>query len=352
MRDGELSVRGLEAEAGEFRLAEVDLSAAGGEYLVILGPTGAGKTILLEAIAGMRRIRRGKIILSGEDVTHLPPEKRGIGFVYQDYALFPHLSAFDNIAFGLRLRRVKRPEVDRRVRAISRLIGIEDLLPRAIDGLSGGEKQRVALARALVISPRALLLDEPLSALDPQYREELQRVLARIHRELSPTTVHVTHDFEEAVSLGDRVAVMEGGKIVQAGTVHEIFRRPNSPFVARFVGARNVFSGEVIEGEDEEAKFRVDGAAISVVTDLRGPAHAAVRPEDILISRAPLQSSARNSFRGRITEIVDRGMISYVRVNVPPEFICAITRQSITQMDLNAGMEVYISFKASAVHVF
>ena len=352
MRAGELSVLGLEVKAGEFRLDGIDLSASGGEYLVILGPTGAGKTILLEAIAGIRRVRQGKIILSGEDVTHLPPERRGIGFVYQDYALFPHLSAFGNIAFGLRLRRVKRPEIDRRVRAMARLIGIEDLLPRAIAGLSGGEKQRVALARALVVSPRALFLDEPLSALDPQHREELQRVLARIHREISPTTVHVTHDFEEAVSLGDRIAVMEGGRIVQAGTVHEIFRRPNSPFVARFVGARNVFAGKVIAGEGGEAKFIIDGAAVSVVTDLRGPAHAAVRPEDILISRAPLQSSARNSFRGRITEIVDRGMISYVRVNVPPEFICAVTRQSVAQMDLNAGMEVYISFKASAVHVF
>ncbi len=352
MRDERLSVRGLEVEAGQFRLSGIDISAAAGEYLVLLGPTGAGKTILLETIAGLRRVRRGEIKLNGEDVTHLPPERRNIGFVYQDYALFPHLPVSDNIAFGLRLHREGRTEIERKVRWISSLIGISDLLPRRIDGLSGGERQRVALARALVLSPRALLLDEPLGALDPQYREELQQVLSRLHRELSPTTVHVTHDFEEAISLGDRVAVMEGGRIVQEGSVDEIFRRPASPFVARFVGARNVFPGEVIPEEGGGSEFVTNGVRLAVVTDITGPAHAAVRPEDILISHAPLSSSARNSMHGRITEIIDRGMVVYVRVTVPPDFVCAITRQSLAQMDLRLGMEVYISFKASAVHVF
>lgn len=352
MKDARLSVRGLEVEAGKFRLSGVDLSAAAGEYLVLLGPTGAGKTVLLETIAGLRRVRRGEVRLNGEDVTHLPPERRKIGFVYQDYALFPHLPVSKNIAFGLRLRREGKTEIERKVRWISSLIGINELLPRRIDGLSGGERQRVALARALVLSPRALLLDEPLGALDPQYREELQRVLSRLHRELSPTTVHVTHDFEEATSLGDRVAVMERGRIVQEGSVDEIFRRPASPFVARFVGARNVFSGEVTQGEGGGVEFAIDGVRLAVVTNITGPAHATVRPEDILISHGPLSSSARNSLRGQITEITDRGMVVYVRVAVPPDFVCAITRQSLVQMDLRVGMDVYISFKASAVHVF
>ncbi len=352
MRDARLSVQGVEVVAGKFRLSGIDLATGAGEYLVLLGPTGAGKTILLETIAGLRRVQRGEIRLNGKDVTRLPPERRNIGFVYQDYALFPHLPVAANIAFGLRLRREGKTEIERKVRWISSLIGIDELLHRRIDGLSGGERQRVALARALVLSPRALLLDEPLSALDPQYREELQRVLARIHRELSPTTVHVTHDFEEAISLGDRVAVMEGGRIVQAGSVDEIFRRPISPFVARFVGARNVFSGKVLRREGGGAEFAIDGVRLAVVTEITGPAHATVRPEDILISHAPLSSSARNSLRGQIAEITDRGMLSYVRVTVPPDFVCAITRQSLVQMDLRVGMDVYISFKASAVHVF
>ena len=344
-----LALRGLEVQAGDFSLTGVELELAAGEYLVILGPTGAGKTLLLEAVAGLRRPRAGRVFIEGVDVTPLPPERRGIGYVVQDYALFPHLSVFDNIAFGLRLRRLPRGECTRRVRESAELLGIQGLLDRRIQGLSGGERQRVALARALVLSPRALLLDEPLSALDPPNRQGLQRALQELHRALGPTVLHVTHDFQEAAALGEEIAVLLEGRIAQWGPAEEVFRRPSSPQVAEFLGARNIFTGRVCR---DGRAFRTEGIELAVVTSLRGPAHALVRPEDILVSKAPLSSSARNTFRGRVVEVEKRGPLAYVTVDVPPRFVAAITRESLAELSLEEGKEVYISFKAAAVHVF
>lgn len=362
MKDGRgVEIRDLWVDLEEFRLCDINLDVADGEYFVVLGPTGAGKTVLLETIAGLHRPLRGRVLLAGDDVTHAPPERRGVGFVYQDYVLFPHLSVAGNIAFGLRLRGMSRGDIEERVAAISQLLGIEHLLHRRPGTLSGGEAQRVALARALVVEPRLLLLDEPLSALDPETREGLQRELGRIHRELGTTTIHVTHDFEEAVALGDRIAVLREdrvgdsrreGQIVQVGTPEEIFRRPANEFVARFVGVRNIFRGETHPAEDGYKLVSLDGLSIAVVTELEGPSHASIRPEEIVLSREPLLSSARNVFRGRIVAISDRGAIVYVTVRIPPDFVCMITRRSLEEMELREGMGVYIAFKASAVHVF
>lgn len=351
----------LSVSLDEFWLREISLRISPGEYFVILGPTGAGKTVLLETIAGLHRPREGRVLLDDEDVTDAPPERRGIGFVYQDYVLFPHLSVAGNIAFGLRLGRVARGVIEERVAAISRLLGIEHLLLRVPETLSGGESQRVALARALVIEPGLLLLDEPLSALDPETREGLQRELGRIHHELGTTTIHVTHDFEEAVALGDRIAVLREdrvadsrreGSIVQVGTAEEIFRRPANEFVARFVGVRNIFRGQTLPADDGHKLVCVEGMEIAVVTGLEGPVHVSVRPEEIVLSRQPLRSSARNVFRGQIAAISDRGAIVYVTIRVPPDFICLITRRSLEEMELSEGTWVHMAFKASAVHVF
>ena len=346
-----LAIDSLNVEIGGFALRDFSLNANRGEYTIILGPTGAGKTILLETIAGLHPVRSGRITVEGEEITHLPPEDRRIGFVYQDYMLFPHLSVERNLGFGLDMRRIDRRSAITKVQEAARLLGIEHLLPRMPAGLSGGEKQRVALARALVIEPRLLLLDEPLSALDPERRESLQQELSRAHDRLSTTTLHVTHDFEEAISLGDRIAVINSGRIEQVGTVDDIFRHPASQFVARFMGARNLFAG-VIKHQEEGSVLSIDGIKIAVVTDRHGPAHVSIRPEDILISRGKLDSSARNSYSGRISKIVDRGPLIYVTVCVPLPFVVIITRRSLTQMALEVGMEVYIAFKASAVHVF
>ncbi|MBE9506699.1 MAG: ATP-binding cassette domain-containing protein [Chloroflexi bacterium] len=371
-----MHVKDLWVNLDEFHLREIELDVAPGEYFVILGPTGAGKTVLLETIAGLHQSQKGRILLDGEDITGVPPERRGIGFVYQDYALFPHMTVAANIAFGLTLRGWQRKTIDRRVAEMGELLGIGHLLHRKPDTLSGGEKQRVALGRALLVEPRLLLLDEPLSALDPAMREGLQRELARVHRELGTTTIHVTHDFEEAVALGDRIAVVHEGRVVQVGSPEEIFRKPGSEFVARFVGVRNIFRGEVRAGKDGYNVLHLDpstgsghrGLEIAVVTDLVGEVHGSLRPEDIVLSKEPLRSSARNSFRGRIADIADRGTIVYVTVRVPfdpstklragcaqgnsLDFTCIITRTSLEEMELREGTEIYIAFKASAVHVF
>ncbi|HIP97512.1 MAG TPA: ABC transporter ATP-binding protein [Anaerolineae bacterium] len=363
-----VELENLTVDVGTFQLKGVDLHVQEGEYFVILGPTGAGKTVLLETIAGLYPVAGGEVWLAGKDVTHLPPEKRNIGFVYQDYVLFPHLSVRENIAFGLKLRKLPTEDADSRVETMASLVGTTHLLNRRPDTLSGGEKQRVALARALITEPRLLLLDEPLSALDPERRETLQRELWRIHQRLGTTTIHVTHDFEEAVALGDRIAVMNEGQIVQIGSPEEIFRKPSSEFVARFVGVRNIFRGEIRSGEDGYKVLPLNGVEIAVVTGLTGRVHASIRPEEIVISREPLHSSARNSFRGRIVNIANRGAVVYVTVRVPfdatlqlrsgqaqgkpPDFISMITRRSLEEMELREGLEVYIAFKASAVHVF
>ena len=347
-----VQVQRLHIELDEFHLRDIALDIAPGEYFVVLGPTGAGKTVLLETIAGLHRPHRGQILLDGESVTTVPPERREVGFVYQDYVLFPHMNVARNIGFGLELRREERAVVERRVEEIARLLSIDHLLHRYPGTLSGGEQQRVALARALIVAPRLLLLDEPLSALDPATREALQRELSHLHTKLGTTTLHVTHDFEEAIALGDRIAVLNAGRVVQVGSPTDIFRHPESAFVARFVGVRNIFEGDLHPGEDGYQVLALDGTQIAVVTELTGRVHASIRPEDIFVFQGTLRSSVRNSFRGHIVEIADRGTLVYVTVCVPPEFTCVITHRSLEELALRVGQEVWIAFKASAVHVF
>jgi len=347
-----IELKGLCVDLGTFRLEDINLKVEPGEYFIILGPTGSGKTILLESIAGLYPIKGGQIWLNGREVTDLEPEKRGIGFVYQDYALFPHLSAKDNLAFGLKQRKCSKEELRQVVDSLASLFGITHLLERKPETLSGGERQKVALARALAVNPQVLLLDEPLSALDPYTREGVQRELRRIHSQLQATIIHVTHDFEEAIALGDRIAVLGQGRVLQVGTPEQIFRQPSSEFVARFAMSRNVFSGEVGEGREGQVLFRIGDQEVEVVTELRGKWHASLRPEDILISQEPLRSSARNCLSGTITQIEDRGSIIYLTVSTPLELVCLVTRHSFEEMKLAEGGEIYLTFKASAVHIF
>ncbi|MEA3408584.1 MAG: tungstate ABC transporter ATP-binding protein WtpC [Chloroflexota bacterium] len=358
---GKIQIHNLCVDLGKFHLREIDLEVAAGEYFVILGPTGAGKTILLETIAGLYQADQGQILIEDQDVTSLPPEKRKIGFVYQDYALFPHLSVADNIAFGLKLRGVSHAAINEQVETMSEMLHINHLLHRNPRTLSGGEQQRVALARALVVEPRLLLLDEPLSALDPETRQRLQQELANVHQKLGTTTLHVTHDFEEAVALGDRIAVVHEGQIVQVGTPENVFQRPASPFVARFVGTRNIFQGH-IQGTDGDGykEIAVGQIHLAVVTEHEGAVHVSIRPEDIILSQDVLHSSARNCFQGRIIDIADRGTIIYVTLRVPPDaqedtatdFVCVITRRSLEEMNVQEGKRFYLAFKAAAVNVF
>ena len=347
-----IEIKNLFVDLGSFLLKDISLEVEQGEYYIILGPTGAGKTVLLESIAGLYPIRKGEIRLNGREITYMEPEKRGIGVVYQDYVLFPHLSVKENITFSPRMKGLPRQEIEDMCNRLVELLNISHLLERAPSTLSGGESQKVSLARALSAKPEVLLLDEPLSALDPETREDIQHELRRIHERLNLTVIHVTHDFEEAVALGDRIAVIGEGHIMQIGTSEQIFRQPNSEFVARFAMTRNIFKGDVRDGDEESAVINVGDVEIAVATDLRGMFHASVRPEDILISIEPLKSSARNSLRGTISRISDRGSTLFLTIAVPPDFICLVTRRSFQEMELAEGKEVYLTFKASAVHVF
>jgi molybdate transport system ATP-binding protein len=339
-------------DLGEFILKDVDLDVSDGEYFILLGPTGAGKTVLLEALAGLYPLMKGTISVGGKEVTRLAPEKRGVSIVYQDQMLFPHLSVEKNIAFGLRAAKCPKPEIKQKIDDVAELLKITHLLKRIPTTLSGGERQKVALARALVTKPTVLLLDEPLSALDPQTREAMQQQLAEIHRRLDVTIIHVTHDFEEAVALGDRVAVMNEGQIAQVGTPQDVLRRPASAFVAEFALSRNVFSANATQVDEGYASADIGGVELMVATSLRGPVHLTVRPEDILLSLEPLHSSASNMFEGTVTQIAEKGSVLYVTVSVPPDFVCLLTSQARDELGLKEGVRVWLYFKATAVHAF
>jgi len=347
-----IGVKNLCVDLGEFVLKDITLNIEEGEYFIILGPTGAGKTVLLESIAGLYPVMSGEIWLRGKEVTRVEPENRKISIVYQDHVLFPHLSVKDNIIFGLRMHKTRADEVANRLDWVAELLGISHLLHRRPDTLSGGEKQKVALGRAIVTQPELLLVDEPLSALDPETRESVQQELRQLHRALGITILHVTHDFEEAIALGSRIAVIGEGRLMQVGTPEEIFRHPNSEFVARFAMTRNIFLGKAERKSNGDTVFKVDSTEFITAADAEGTYHASIRPEDILISSEPIHSSARNCLPGTITHVVDRGSTLYVTVSIPPELSCLVTRHSFEEMELHEGKKVYVTFKASSIHLF
>ncbi|AHL23206.1 tungstate ABC transporter ATP-binding protein WtpC [Thermococcus nautili] len=343
-----LRAEGISKDWKEFHLRDITLEVKEGEHFIILGPSGAGKTVLLEIIAGIIEPDSGRVYLGGRDVTDLPPEKRGLAYVPQNYALFPNMSVYDNIAFGLKVRKVPKPEIERKVREISEVLKIEHLLHRKPRTLSGGEQQRVALARALVVEPPLILLDEPFANLDVQTRAKLLTEMKRWKRELGFTALHVTHSFEEAISLGDRVGVMLDGRLVQVGKVRDVFSRPVSEEVARFLGFENI-----IEGIAEGRKLRVNGVEIELPVEAKGRVRVGLRPEDIIISTEPIRSSARNEFKAIVESIEELGPLVRVHLSLGDIILTAfITRSSMLELGIEKGKEVYASFKASALHVF
>jgi molybdopterin-binding protein len=346
-----IRVEHISKDLGEFFLKDVSIDISDGEYLMILGPTGAGKTILLETIAGIYPPDKGKVYLNERDITNLPPRKRNIGMVYQDYMLFPHLNVEQNIKYGLSSKKIPKGEVSQKVDALANLIGVSHLLHRYPGTLSGGEQQRVAIARALIMEPEVLLLDEPLSALDSETRDKLREELRRIHSFTHTTMIHVTHSFDEAFLLGSQMAIMNNGEIVQAGEPSEVFRKPNCKFTAEFLGVINVYRGESVINNGL-ANVNIDGLKVASATTRGGEVYASIRPEDILISLKPFESSARNSFQGKIQDISDTGIIVRIKVDVGIPLVAAITRRSFLDMGLKLGMTVFLTFKAADVHVF
>ena len=264
-------------------LHDVTLSIPKGEFVTLLGPSGSGKTTLLKVLAGFEPVSAGGILLEGRDITRVPPEKRNFGLVFQGYALFPHMTVHDNIAYPLRVRRRPRAEIEERVTALLRLVQLERFATRKPQELSGGQQQRVALARALVFKPDLLLLDEPMSALDKKLRHDLQEELRAIHQTLGTTFINVTHDQEEAMHMSDRIAVMNQGRVEQFDTAHTLYRKPVSRFVAEFVGKSNIFAGRISPAPGGRAVFIGSGFQMPASDSPVGEALALLRPEDVEI---------------------------------------------------------------------
>ncbi len=399
-----IRIEGLRLRAGDFTLSVEELAVERGEYLIVLGPTASGKTLLLESLAGLRRLQSGVIWFDGRDVTSEPPERRRAGLVYQDYALFPHLTVAGNIGFGLHRDTGAAPSRRDRVERLACLLGIGGLLERYPDGLSGGEQQRVALARALAIEPELLLLDEPLSALDGPTRLELRRELKRLHGELGTTVVHVTHDLDEAMGLGGRMAVLMRGEFRQVGTPAEVTRCPVDREIAALVGIPNVFE---VQGAPTEApeggctvrlrsghRLLVD-ASSGGATRVLGPPPwcVVVRAEEIdLVSSAdPAGANGRgsspadtaecgsgwNHLSGVVASVQMQSVHALVEVRLspvagmadtagaeanttapavaeagaePPVFMVEVLRPQVERLGLAPGLPVRIGFESRAAH--
>src|SRR3989442_1851274 len=250
---------------GPRAVSELDLEIGDGEFVVLVGPSGCGKTSALRMIAGLEPITEGRVLIGGEVVNDLPPKDRDVAMIFQNYALYPHMSAFDNMSFGLKLRGMKKERRRERVRSAARTLGLAEVLPKKPRTLSGGQRQRVAIGRAIVREPRAFLMDEPLSNLDAKLRVEMRAEIARLQRELEVTTIYVTHDHVEAMTLGDRVAIMRDGLLQQVAKPQELYDRPRNLFVAEFIGspAMNLVGVDLVRSEGRiAAKFGWDTLAV------------------------------------------------------------------------------------------
>jgi len=292
----------------------IDLDIGAGEFVVLLGPSGSGKTTVLSMIGGFTAPSEGRIFIGGEDVTDLPPARRPKATVFQDYALFPHMSVRNNVGFGLAMRKVAKAERDARADAMLKLVGLDGFGDRGIHQLSGGQRQRVALARAIAVEPKVLLLDEPLGALDLALRRQMQEELVHIQKRLGTTFVHVTHDQEEAMSIADRIVVMRAGRIEDVGAPARVYLQPATLFTATFMGESNILPGEVVEATSSVAWVKTAIATLAV------PAQAAIgtrvnlsiRPEQLVIGRAA--EGTEDLGTGRVSETSFQGTHLRARV--------------------------------------
>ncbi|MBN2207804.1 MAG: ABC transporter ATP-binding protein [Candidatus Coatesbacteria bacterium] len=347
-----LKIEGLSKRLGSFSMQDVSFTVGEGDYFVLLGASGVGKTVLLETIAGVMRPDAGQVRLDGRDITMEKPQNRNIGLVYQDQALFPNLSVRQNIAYGLKCRGVGRSESRLKVKELAESLGALPLLDRDVESLSGGEAQRVALARTMATKPKCLLLDEPIASLDSKSRGEVRALLRDLNRR-GQTILHVTHDYEEAVSLASRIAVMEDGRIVQQGLPESIFHNPKSEFVAGFVGIRNFFRGTLGQSsaDGELSEFTGPGGIrFWVLTDMAPGAGCLIfRSEDVVISNERPKTSARNVFEGTILDIIPAKLGVEVSIQIGVEVSALLTKSSVGSLDLEIGKTVWVYFKASAV---
>lgn len=346
-----LEIRGLTKDWGGFAHRDVDLEVADGEFCVLLGPSGSGKSLLLELIAGFARPDKGVIAIAGRDVTGVPPEKRNVALVYQDQLLFPHISVQRNIEYGPKARGVDRQTTHKRVAGLSEMLHLEGLMHRRVTTLSVGQRQRVALARGLATEPDVLLLDEPFSSLDVPLRERLLSQLRALHRRTGVTILHVTHDRAEALSLGERFGVIRNGRVEQTGDASSIFDSPGSGFVARFTGGTNIYTGNA-RPDGTLSVFENGSMTLASTSLMAGPCRAVVRPENIILSRDPIATSARNRIEGVVETVAKRDFVFEVTARFGDERMTAvITKPSVDELGVKPGVPVFFSFKAGSVHL-
>jgi ABC-type Fe3+/spermidine/putrescine transport system ATPase subunit len=341
-----LAVTGLTAQAGAFCVGPVDIGVPAGQVLVLLGPSGAGKTVLLDTIAGLRAARAGQIRLAGADLTTLPPERRRIGVVFQDAALFPHLPVRQNVAFGLRASRTVGLTLADGIDPLLRRLGISHLAGRSPLTLSGGERQRVALARALAINPALLLLDEPLSALDQPSREDLRALLQQVLAGLDIPAIHVTHDRDEALALGDSLAIIAAGQLRQAGPASVVAAAPADADVARLLGWSLLGRGTSAAGIVRAGSLAFAHAAPD------GPVDVYYRPEEVLLEPAGHGAAPGSSLTGLVTQLVLTRPLARVSVDGDPAVTALVLHRDLGALGLRPGMTVSAGVPGSGIRAF
>jgi molybdate/tungstate transport system ATP-binding protein len=348
-----IDIKGLSLRLGRFTLKDISVKIESGEYFVILGPSGAGKTVFMECLAGIHKVKEGEILKDGVNISRLAPEQRGMGYVPQDYVLFPFLNVRENIIFGLKRGKHDRGAIEKRLSDLAGLLGIDYLLDRNTVSLSGGEKQRVALARALAPAPGVLLLDEPLSSLDVQTSKYLRLELRRIHQELKVTTIHITHNHLEAEELADRMAIMTAGRIEQVGKPQEIFFAPETAAVADFIGSLNILEcdscRQLVPGLME---VECSGIRIVLPHDEGDMKKIAISPRDVYVSDVMPPGPAVNRYTGTVTAIdttsaTARLEVKIGRTNIKAEMPGELARE----MDLMIGKEVFVILKLRRLKV-
>ncbi|MCK4863704.1 MAG: ABC transporter ATP-binding protein [Dehalococcoidales bacterium] len=349
-----IEIKNLSLRLGEFHLKDINLSIGDGEYFVILGPTGAGKTILMECLAGLHRIKQGEIWVSQREVTHLASEERNVGYVPQDYVLFPFLNVVNNIAFGLKQTKSLSDEIQGRVNKLADLMGISHLLHRDTRSLSGGEKQRVALARALAPSPGILLLDEPLGALDLRTAKYLRLELKRVHHELGLTTIHITHDLMEALEMADRVAIIQGGQVEQVAEPEEMLFYPEGERVADFIGAPNILDCDYCRDLGQGIlEVGCGGLKLTVPYEGGKVRKVAILPRHIYVSETRPPGLSVNGFQGNITAIKSGGNTVRIWIDVADTNLMAeVPSYIFEEMNLAEGKEVFLILRMRRIRCY
>lgn len=345
-----LSLTNISKSYGRFSLQDIDLEIARGEYFVLLGRSGSGKSQLLEVISGLRKADNGSIFLDGTDITDSKIQVRPIGMVFQDFALFPHLSVYENIAYPLRMSRMDKSDIESKVESIANEVNISHLLSRKPGLLSGGEKQRVAVARTLVRSPKIILLDEPMSAIDTTLRDDLRRLLRKINN-AGMTILHVTHDYREAVRLADRVGVIHNGRIIQSGTPDEVFDKPVNRFVARFAGIQNFFKVDISREGSRTFATSKDGFRFLLAPgEYPSDGMIMIRSGDIKLSQNSSGSNT-NSVKGKIMEL-SRAEYGYeVFIKAGHTFYATFSEDTFKKLSPETGMNIELSFSPDVIKV-